>query len=328
MDSKVAHTAEHAFIGSLQKILGSTLTVRKVEHRENDNSVFIKIPKLEPQTVIRAELDVNSLISIGRDVRPHIFENLDKARTLFPGLRANEERIKQQNQPVRVIEIQGHDVAACSMDHVSNLSECEFFLVTNFSGTHLAGDAEFEINFAVQKQAKEASIMISQKMLRVCQELGANINTIENTVKKLYNERNVNTLKLKRLTSEHLAKIKVSQLSNKRKVGLIQDVLCGLDQSEIQRFAGEMTCRSDDHKIILLAHLSDNSEENALVVFARSKSLEHIDCNRLFNQYSYLGTRGGGKPSFVTGIIRRENINLLIKKLTSDVTKILRDDHF
>lgn len=86
MNNKVAHTAEHAFIGSLQKILGSTLAVRKVEHRENDNSVFIKIPKLDLQTVIRAELDVNSLISIGRDVRPHIFENLDKARTFFPVL--------------------------------------------------------------------------------------------------------------------------------------------------------------------------------------------------------------------------------------------------
>jgi alanyl-tRNA synthetase len=325
MKNTVAHTAEHAFIGSLQKILGATLAVRKVEHREDDNSVFIKTPKLDLQTVIRAELDVNSLISNGRDLKTHIFESLDKARTLFPSLRANEERIKQQYQPVRIIEIQGHDVAACAMDHVSNIRECEFFLVTNFSATHLAGETEFEINFAVQNQAKEASIMMSQKMLQVCQELGANINTIENTVKKLNNERSVNALKLKRLTLEHLVKIEANPLYHKGKVNLIQDVLYGLDQGEIQRFAGEMTSRSDDQNIILLAHLSDNNEENALVVFARSKSLEHIDCNRLFNQYSYLGTRGGGKPSFVTGIVRKENINLLMEKLTDDARKIVLD---
>jgi alanyl-tRNA synthetase len=54
MYNKLAHTAEHAFIGSLQKILGSTLSVRKVEHREKDNTVIIKLPQLDLQTVIKA----------------------------------------------------------------------------------------------------------------------------------------------------------------------------------------------------------------------------------------------------------------------------------
>ncbi len=47
MHNKLAHTAEHAFVGSLQKILGTTLEVRKVEHREKDSSVIIRLSNLD-----------------------------------------------------------------------------------------------------------------------------------------------------------------------------------------------------------------------------------------------------------------------------------------
>ena len=42
MNIRAAHTAEHAFIGSLQKILNKTLNVRKVEHNDSGNVAFIK----------------------------------------------------------------------------------------------------------------------------------------------------------------------------------------------------------------------------------------------------------------------------------------------
>src|ERR671920_8115 len=143
MHNKLAHTAEHAFIGSMQKILGSTLGVRKVEHRENDSRVVINLPQLDIQTVIKAEREINSLIYSGRNIKVHCFETLDKAREHFPTLRANEERIKEKRKPIRVIEIEGHDVAACAMDHASDLRECEFFLVTGISKT--GGDSGYEI---------------------------------------------------------------------------------------------------------------------------------------------------------------------------------------
>ncbi len=130
MHNKLAHTAEHAFIGSLQKILGSTLFVRKVEHRENDSSVIVKLSKLDLETVLKAQAEVNSLIYGGRRIKTQYFETLSEARQRFPNLRANEERIKETNQPMRIVEIEGHDVAACAMDHASDLHECDFFLVT------------------------------------------------------------------------------------------------------------------------------------------------------------------------------------------------------
>ena len=47
MNTKAAHTAEHAFIGSLQKILNKTLSVRKVEHKDSYNIAFIRASEIE-----------------------------------------------------------------------------------------------------------------------------------------------------------------------------------------------------------------------------------------------------------------------------------------
>jgi alanyl-tRNA synthetase len=322
MYNKLAHTAEHAFIGSLQKILGSTLSVRKVEHREKDNTVIIKLPQLDLQTVIKAQQEVNFLIDSGKNIKTHRFETLDKAREHFPSIRANEDRIKEKKESVRVIEIEGHDIAACAMEHASNLRECEFFLVTKMSKA--GGEAGYEINFVVQSQAKEASMILSWKLLRICQDLGANINTVEDTVKKLDREEKIKTLKLKKLTTGHLDKIMPSSLED-GKVNLIQEILYSLDDDEIRSFVGKIASHSEERTIILLAHIPNDNEENASVTFARTQSLKHIDCNKLFNQYSYLGARGGGKPTFLTGVINKEKIHQLMNHLVTDIRSTLQD---
>src|ERR671939_717789 len=126
MHDRLAHTAEHAFIGSLQKLLGQTLNVRKVEHKGSGNTAFIIIPQLNLDTVLRAEKEVNSLIAKGRRVTTSIFSSLEQAKQQIPNLRANEQRIANADK-VRVIEIENHDIAACAMEHVSNLQECHFF---------------------------------------------------------------------------------------------------------------------------------------------------------------------------------------------------------
>jgi alanyl-tRNA synthetase len=322
MHNRLAHTAEHAFIGSLQKILGTTLEVRKVEHRERDSSVIIRISNLDLQTITDAQCEVNSLIQVGRKVKTHSFETMDDARKHFPSLRANEVRIKQTNQPIRVIEIEGHDVAACIMDHASDLRECEFFLVTRIS--RVGGNGEYEINFAVQNQAKEASIILSQKLLNICQSLGANMNTVENTAKKLIEERKIYEKKLKRLTADYLDKIEPTTIDESRKIYLIQKIIYGLDDEEIRSFAGKKTSTSHGRTIVLFIHISSEKEEKASVVLARSLSLDQIDCNKLFNQLSSLGAKGGGKPTFVVGAINRDKKHQLMNHLTAEVRKLLQ----
>jgi alanyl-tRNA synthetase len=322
MHNKLAHTAEHAFVGSLQKIIGTTLEVRKVEHREKDSILIIRLSNLDLQTITDAQREVNSLIRVGRKVKTYSFETMESARKHFPNLRANEDRIKRDRVPIRVVEIEGHDVAACAMNHAGDLHECEFFLITRISRSGGAG--EYEINFAVQDQAKEASIALSQKLLNICQSLGANMNTVENTVKKLSEEKKINEKKLKHLTTDYLDKIEPTTMDESEKIYLIQEIIYGLDDEEIRSFAGKKTSTAHERTIVLFIHVSGDKEEKASVVFARSLSLDQIDCNKLLNQLSSLGAKGGGKPTFVVGVINKDKMHQLMNHLTTEVRKLLQ----
>jgi alanyl-tRNA synthetase len=205
-NNRLAHTAEHAFIGSLQKLLGQTLKVRKVEHKDAgaSNTAFIQIPQLDLDTVIKAEVEVNSLIALGRSVTTRKFSSLEEAKREIPNLRANEERIiAAMPTEVKVVEIENHDLSACTMEHAHNLQECDFFLVTRLSKS---GD-EYQVDFIVGRHAKDTAAALTSKLLRVCNTLGANINTIENTAQKLRSEYEINVRKLKALSLEKLSAI-------------------------------------------------------------------------------------------------------------------------
>jgi alanyl-tRNA synthetase len=149
------------------------------------------------------------------------------------------------------------------------------------------------------------------------------MNTIENTVKKLNEERKLYATKIKRLTIEYLNKIEPTVIVESRRVNLIEDILYGLDDEEIRSFVGKKTSATHEGIVVLLVHIRGDEDENASVYFARTQLLKDIDCNRLFNQYSSLGGKGGGKPTFVTGIIHKEKTEELMKHLIMEVRNTL-----
>jgi alanyl-tRNA synthetase len=303
MHDRLAHTAEHAFIGSLQKLLGQTMKVRKVEHKGSGNTAFIVIPQLDLDTVIKAESEVNSLIAEGRKIAVRTFASLEEARRQMPNLRANEERIAGQ---VRVVEIENHDVAACAMDHAGNLQECDFFLVTRLSKS----GSEYEVDFVVGKQAKETAIAVSSKLLKVCSELGANINTVESTARKLKSENESNARKLRALGREKLSGIK--PVTN-GKITLLKGVFENLADDQLQDFAGEKIAGANT--VVLVANIGN---EMASVVFARNEKME-IDCSKLFKQFAGPDGRGGGTPHFVTGIVKKEAISKVLDRIANEI---------
>lgn len=303
MHDKIAHTAEHAFIGSLQKLRGQTLRVRKVEHKSSGNTAFIVIPQLDLETVIKAESEVNALIAQGRKISERTFASLEEARRQIPNLRANEERIEGE---VRVIEIENHDVAACARDHVSNLQECDFLLVTRLSKS----GSEYEVDFVVGRQAKETAVALSARLLKVCGELGANINTIENTARKLRLENESNIGKLRALGREKLSAIK--PVTNGR-ITLLKGIFENLVDDQLQEFAGKKI--TDANTVVLIANVGS---ETASIVFARNEQME-IDCNRLFKQFAGTDGRGGGKPHFVTGVVKKEAVNKVLDRIGQEI---------
>ncbi len=309
MHNKLAHTTEHAFIGSLQRLLGRTIKVRKVEHRKTDNSVFISIAQLDLDLLFTAAYEVNSLITNGRKVVVHSFETLDEAKKAFPTMRANEERIKNSN-PVRVVEIEDHDISACAMEHVENLYNCGLFLVTGLSKN---GD-EYEVKFVVGKEAREAAITLCAKIARICGEIGANLNTIENSVRKLKTESNINHNKLKRLTREKLSEI--VPIINKNGTVFIQGIFSDLEDEEIRKFVSTKITESKN-TVIFLANKESDSDMNSNIVFARTEEMLDLDCNQLFKQICGTDGQGGGKANFILGVVKNERLQGIINEIAN-----------
>src|ERR671923_2542370 len=304
-DNRLAHTAEHAFIGSLQKLFDQTLKVRKVEHRDSGNTVFIVIPQLDLDTVLKAETEVNSLIAKGRRVTARTFSSLEEANRQIPNLRANEQRITAGE--VRVVEIENHDVAACAMEHASNLQECDFFLVTRLSKR----GSEYEVDFVVGPQAKDTAVALSAKLLRICNELGANINTVEKTAQKLRSENEINARKLKALSQEKLVDI---QPVTSATVTLLKGVFENLSDEQLQEFAGEII--TSPNTVVVLANISD---ERANIVLACNEKMQGIDLNKIFKQFADAHGRGGGKPHFVTGFVKKQVVTTVLDSIAKEI---------
>lgn len=311
MQNRLAHTAEHAFIGSLQKLLGKTLNVRKVEHRDYDNLVIIKAIDLNMDIIIKAEQEVNLLITQGRRILIHTFHSLDEAKNQIPNLRANENRIVN-NQSIRVVEIEGHDWTACIMDHASNLKECGLFLIT---GMNMVG-AEFEINFVVSDAAKNTALDISLKILNICKETGANYNTIEETTKKLMQINRLYLEKLKMLTQHILDNI-IPRRTHNEGPWIISGTFFGLLDEQVREYASKKIAESNPI-VVVLANINSN-DSMANVVFARNESLFEIDCNRMFKEITSKWGKGGGKSNFVTGVIRKEKVDEFITTIVENL---------
>jgi alanyl-tRNA synthetase len=308
--NKLAHTTEHAFIGSLQRLLSRTIKVRKVEHRKTDNSVFISVAQLDLDLIFTAAYEVNSLITNGRKVVVHSFETLAEAKKAFPTMRANEERIK--DSPVRVVEIEDHDISACAMEHVENLYYCGLFLVTGLSKN---GD-EYEVKFVVGKEAREAAITLCAKIARICGEIGANLNTIENSVRKLKTESNINHNKLKRLTREKLSEI--IPVINKNGTVFIQGIFSDLEGEEIRKFVSTKITESKN-TVIFLANKESDSDMNSNIVFARTEEMLDLDCNQLFKQICGTDGQGGGKANFILGVVKNERLQGIINEIANQL---------
>jgi alanyl-tRNA synthetase len=278
-----------------------------VEHRKTDSSVFISIAQLDLELVFTAAYEVNSLITNGRKIVVHSFETFDEAKKALPTMRANEERIKNSS-PVRVVEIEDHDISACAMEHTENLYNCGLFLVTGLS----KNGGEYEVKFVVGKEAREAAIILSAKIARICGEIGANSNTIENSVRKLRTESNINLDKLKRLTREKLSAI--VPIVNKNDRVFIQGTFSDLEDEEIRKFVSTKITESTN-TIIFIANHEIDSGMNSNIIFARTEDISDLDCNQLFKQICGSDGRGGGKANFILGVVKNERLQGIINEI-------------
>jgi alanyl-tRNA synthetase len=315
MNVKAAHTVEHAFIGSLQKILNRTLSVRKVEHKDSYNVAFISASEiqLDLEKISMAQKEVNRLILEGRKILHHSFSSLNEAKMKLPNLRANEARLADAEK-ITVVEIENHDVAACSMEHVNNLSECIFFLVTSLS----KNGSDYEIKFMVGKNAMDEAVNAIEKINMICDQIDANYNTVEATIRRLYDEREQYYGQLKKITNKMLNEIPIQHVE-KNNITLISSILNNTNWRIIQNFVGEKIL--EPRTIIILINIDEGDMAN--LIFARSSDVD-LDCVKIFqnlrkNQEIGLG---GGKPNFVNAKIVKPMSDKVLQALTEESLKL------
>ncbi len=292
LHSKEAHTAEHIFVGSLQKLV-SNIFVRKVEHKDSVNKVYIRCQELSLDAIYEAELMANKIIGEGRKVKEHNFQSIEDARKIFPQMRAYEERISGN---VRVIEIDGYDYAACAREHSENASECEFFMVT-----HVSKEQDgHEIEFVVGEQAKLSAIEMGMKCIRVANELGANMNTLEATARNLKDNLEIYKRRLVQITEQLVDKVIPQSKGGKLLYASIFDML---DDSTLMKKAGEMIKKPDTIVIFI------NANNNGSILLACNDKLQ-INCSSLLKSVlSKFEGKGGGKPNFATGSVSKDKIH-------------------
>src|SRR5215831_2758110 len=262
-------------------------------------------------TMIEAERHVNSLISQGRRIIIHSFGSLAEAKSRIPNLRGNEYRIANNN-PVRVVEIEDHDIAACIMDHTANLRECGFFLITHVNKI----GSDYEITFVVSEAAKNTAIDLSLKILNICRETGANYNTVEETVRKLSQANVLYLERLKKLTEEILNNAKPRPIGIEG-ASLLSGTFVGLLDDQVREFASRKIAESNI--VVVLVNLNSDLDSTANVVFARNELLINIDCTRIFKEIASEWGKGGGNSNFVTGVIRRDNVEKFIDTIASTI---------
>jgi len=312
VQNKLAHTAEHAFIGSLQKLKGRIFSVRKVEHRDNKNLIIIAANDLDLDILMAAQKEVNTLINQGKNIIIHNFPSLAEARKAFPNLRANEERIRI-NQQVRVVEIENHDIAACAMDHATNLRDCGLFLVTRINRKV----SELEVNFVVADSAKLTSMELTHKMMDLCQVTGGNYNIILKTVKRIIQNHDMYLEKLRYMSDRILNNID-SVPSHNSGPRTISGTFVGLLDQQIREFANRKIA-VEHNLVIVIANLGAEIDSVANVVLARGESLRNIDCSKIFSEVSREWGKGGGKPEFATGVIKREYMDYFINTIVEKI---------
>ena len=316
MNTKASHTAEHAFIGSLQKIVKKTLKVRKVEHNDSDNIAFLKSSEVELDfdKIVLAEKEVNRLILEGRKIFHHSFSSLDEAKKKLPDLRANELRLSNVDK-ITVVEIENHDLAACSMEHVSNLSECNFFLVTSLS----MNGQDYKIRFLVGKRAMDEAVKLTEKINIICNEVGSNYNTVEATIKKLHKEREQHYNEVIKLTNKVLTDIPI-QYFDKQNVTIISATLDNMDWRIIQTFVGKKI--KESRTVIILNNTTVDDMAN--LVFAKSDDV-NLDCVEIFDNLRSIQEigKGGGKSNFVNARVTKTMSDKVLKGLISNSLKSL-----
>jgi len=154
------HTGEHMLFSALQKTI-KDISLDKIALDVSESSLFVKADNLTWSELFASEELVNKTILEARKV---IVKEVKKEEAaLIPGLRIKLDRIKDEK--IRIVDIEGYDLAACTGIHALDTSFVGNLLITKFNQTHGSYELRFRVNekaelFSLARTARELSAVL------------------------------------------------------------------------------------------------------------------------------------------------------------------------
>lgn len=299
-----AHTAEHVFM----KALTERIDVRPLLVQQGGWSGKIIVRGEEPTWPVIADalVEANLVIMEGRRVLIHVFEDIEGARAEFPELRAYEERIKP---PVRVVEVEGYDWAACIRDHAENTRESWGIIVDGLSS--LSG-GRYELSFHAGPDAVRRLALILRELGISVRKLNTSIESLSEAVGALVDKADELKLKVRSLGRSVIDGYSTVKAASGKPVRMIR--AGALNIKDVVDKAVK-TATATDTCIIVISR----DDDLARVLLACPKGSQYNIGSLMRSMSSAVGGMGGGGMEAAIGSVSWELIDSLVERILSEL---------
>jgi len=303
-----AHTAEHIFVGTLQKIIDDVIVV-KVDQDEHHNVVVLKSSKLTWNSIEQAEIITNDVISQSLEVKTTNYDDLASAKLDIPTLRSMDAKI---SGTVSVVSIGEYDYSACNKKHTENSIQCELFVITDFMKT---SEEVYDIKFEVGNRAKKFAIINSNRSIQISKILNAPFETLIKNIENLKTENELLTKNIRSITLRELSAIKPSVVNN---VNFYNIILENCDRKKLQSWCSSMIKSNS-----MFLQIADKSADTMLVI-CRSDDVD-VNVNEIISEFmKKYGGKGGGRENFVVVKVEGTNSEEFFENLKNDIINVLK----
>ena len=304
-DGMAQHLGQHILSGSFYKILGrNTVSI----HLGKDISTVDIIGELTEEDIIKVNNYANSIIENNRKVSGYFPENEELK---YMKLRRD---LPVTDKAIRILEIDGLDLTACSGVHFGNTLEVRFIKIKRFEKYKNNTRIYFLAGDRAIKDSLEREILLKS----IEKNLSSSGNETINSIKNLKME--IDKLKKdKKVLEEEVIKSEIKEILSQVKRYEDLDFICKIfkdkDNNLIRSLANKIV--KEDNRIILLI----NEEKKSInIILASSKNVKEINLREIsFKHIDIICGKGGGSSNRVEILGEKKNLEQFIDKIEEEI---------
>jgi len=280
------HSGEHIFVGALLKIIKDA-KVDKIMLDEHESSLFVKCKDLTWEKLFEAEKIANQVIKQGRDI---VVKEVSKEEAKgIKGLRIKLDRIKSNK--IRLVEIKGHDIAACTGTHAFKTDFIGNILITKFNIVKGAYEIRFKTDvsddlFELARIARLSSSIIKK-----------DVKQVPDFIKNLMADNELKTNRIRELSSKLVQDVNKEKISN---ISFISNIFEDIERKQLVDHAASLL--KEKTIVCFLNKLGDNAQ----VIIVASEDSGFKANELLKNIMEKFNGKGGGRDSFAMGSFKKE----------------------